>query len=388
MKRKILIIYGTRAEFIKLGPLILALIDVSSKVEHPFEVVTCSTGQHKDLLPPLYNIFGIKPNIDLRIGDSSPNVPELTSIILSETNKVIQQVRPDLVIIQGDTSSSLGGALASFYNNVKIMHLEAGMRTGDNKCPFPEEIHRKMISDLASYHVAVHQECVENLLREGKKQKNIVKVNSLSLIGLSYLKSASPNLFNQGETINNDKSRILVTCHRRENAKKVLVNLCSAIKEITKTRKNVAFDFIIHPNPNIKAYIYKYFRRNEYVKLIPSLSYEQFIEKLINCSFILTDSAGVQEEAYSLNVPAIIFRERTERGFMLKKDEIEVSGTKRADIIKCINKFIELKFIKKRKLNFDNSITLKVTKYIEDVLQHYSGSSNIQIEKLITAKPK
>jgi UDP-N-acetylglucosamine 2-epimerase (non-hydrolysing) len=349
---KILIIFGTRPEAIKMAPIIKQLENEQRKNNNKFNVKVCVTGQHRQMLDQVLNIFEIIPDYDLNIMKTNQDLFDITSNILLKIRYVLNDFKPDLVLVHGDTTTTFATTLASFYKKINVGHIEAGLRTGNIYSPWPEEANRKLTGVLARYHFAPTENAKKNLLNEGIKKENIIVtgntvIDALFLV-LKKIKN-DKNLENQIKekflkyfslSIFNSKI-ILVTGHRRENFGENLLNICEAIKKIANKYKDVNFIFPVHLNPNVQKPVNAILKGIENVKLIKPLEYLEFVYLMSNSYLVLTDSGGIQEEAPSLGKPVLVMRNITERPEAVEVGVVKLVGTNKESIIKEIEKLLE-----------------------------------------------
>ncbi|MDO8549164.1 MAG: UDP-N-acetylglucosamine 2-epimerase (non-hydrolyzing) [Ignavibacteria bacterium] len=316
--KKILIVFGTRPEAIKLAPVIKEL-----KKSRKFKVVLCSTGQHNEMLKQMNSLFGIKINYDLGIMRYNQNLSNLTIEALKKIQPVFKKEKPDLLIIQGDTTTAFAASLAAFYNKIKVAHVEAGLRSNNIYSPFPEEINRKIISLVTDFHFAPTQMAKQNLLNEGINSNKIRVTGNTVIDAVLEIRGKlndsiiSKEIKKKFESESkkqfiNDKY-ILITMHRREkfgeNLKKILI----ALKELAGENPDYKFVFPVHLNPNVKNPVRKILRGINNFLLLPPVDYLSFIYLMKHCRFIISDSGGVQEECFIFKKPIIVLRENTER---------------------------------------------------------------------------
>ncbi len=306
---KIISVLGTRPEAIKLAPIILEL----NKRGLTNSVV--STGQHKEMLYQVLNLFDITPTVDLNIMTTDQSLTALTSKILTGLDKVLQKEKPDLVIVQGDTTSAFVAALVAFYHKIKVVHVEAGLRTNNKYNPFPEEINRRLLSHIADLHFAPTIVSKQNLLHEGVNPDDIF-VTGNTVIDSLLITSGTNIPFNNPElkAVQFDKKEvILLTTHRRENLDGGMEKIFEAINRITKANPTVEVIFPVHLNPAIGKLAQSVLGDNKAVRLLEPLDYTDLVGVLKRCKLVLTDSGGIQEEAPALGKPVLVLRETTER---------------------------------------------------------------------------
>ncbi|HEY6012286.1 MAG TPA: UDP-N-acetylglucosamine 2-epimerase (non-hydrolyzing) [Nitrospirota bacterium] len=316
MKKKILVIFGTRPEAIKLAPLIIEL----RKFPGAFDVRVCVTAQHREMLDQVLRFFEIVPDDDLNIMRPGQTLFDVTRDSLDGLKNIIGSYRPDWVVVQGDTTTVFTAALVSFYHRVKVAHVEAGLRSFNKFAPFPEEINRVLTSHLADLHFAPTERARKNLLQEGVPEDRVHVVGNTVidalLHGVGKVKDLTPDQFGHAfKGLNGSvlsKRIILVTGHRRENFGKPFENICHALKELAQ-RENTAVIYPVHLNPNVRKPVFDILKGAVNVHLIEPLDYPAFIWLMEKSHLILTDSGGVQEEAPSLGKPVLVMREVTER---------------------------------------------------------------------------
>lgn len=326
---KVLSIFGTRPEAIKMAPVIKELR------KHPkiFNVKICVTGQHRLLLDQVLNLFEIKVDYDLNLMKENQNLFELSSGLILGLKKVLQVENPDICLVQGDTSSAFIGGLASFYNRVKVGHIEAGLRTKDKYQPFPEEINRHLIGVLADLHFAPTKRAKSNLLSENVPENRIfITGNTVIDALLTVIESDYEFKHPALRKINFNNKIILVTVHRRENFGEPLRAICLTLKELAEDCTELEIVLPVHLNPNVRRIVYKVLKNARRINLIPPLDYKNFSQLLKKTYLVLTDSGGIQEEAPSLGIPVLVMRDRTERPEAIEAGTAIVVGTKKEDI--------------------------------------------------------
>lgn len=321
---KVLTIFGTRPEAIKLAPVIREL----ERHKESFISRVCVTAQHREMLDPFLELFRIRPDYDLDIMRPNQSLFDVTTRALSGLRDILERERPDLVLVQGDTTTAFAAALAAFYLRVKIAHVEAGLRTEDKYNPFPEEINRRLITHLADLHFAPTERARANLLREGVRDETIfVTGNTVvdALFMVLELTKAEDPLRNLG--LDPRKRLILVTAHRRESFGAGITNICLAIREIVARAPEAEVVYPVHLNPNVRSVAHRILDGVERVHLIEPLDYVPFVHLMNRAYLILTDSGGIQEEAPSLGKPVLVLRETTERPEVIEAGAAELVGT-------------------------------------------------------------
>jgi len=338
---KFLLIFGTRPEAIKFAPLIRQMQLHPDKIE--FKI--CVTGQHKTMLQQVLNFFTIQEDFDLNIMRPNQTLTELSANLLISLKNVFQQYNPDYVIVQGDTTTAMMGALAAFYEKKKVIHLEAGLRSFDKYAPFPEEANRLIIGRLADIHLAPTAKSKENLINEGIDEKNILLCGNTVIdalfLGMEIIKNnAGDTYYSKFENIDFTKRIILVTGHRRENFGTPFENVCNAIKYIADKYADVEFVYPVHLNPNVQKTVHNIIGKISNVKLIEPLEYNYLIWLMSKASLVLTDSGGIQEEAPSLGKPVLVLRDVTERMEGVEAGTAKLVGTNYNNIIKNIEELL------------------------------------------------
>ncbi|MCB0207977.1 MAG: UDP-N-acetylglucosamine 2-epimerase (non-hydrolyzing) [Anaerolineae bacterium] len=341
----ILTIIGTRPEAIKLAPVIRQL------QQHPECVrsLVCVTGQHRDLLNPMLAWFNIKPDYDLNLMRSQQTLAYLTSAILEALDKILSQERPDWVLVQGDTTTALAGALAAFYQKIKVGHVEAGLRSGNRHQPFPEEINRRMIDQLATLHFTPTKTTEQNLLQEGLPAKTIhITGNTVIDALLETISNHNHRPNGSLTTIPQDRRLILVTTHRRENFGEPLHNICLAVRELAHTVQDSHFVLPVHPNPQVTTTVQRVLSQTPNVSLIKPLDYVSLTHLMRRCYLILTDSGGIQEEAPSLGIPVLVLRTETDRPEAAEAGVARIIGTNKTEILCEVKQLLNNESLYKR----------------------------------------
>ncbi|KJF44438.1 non-hydrolyzing UDP-N-acetylglucosamine 2-epimerase [Draconibacterium sediminis] len=343
MKKKILSVFGTRPEAIKMAPLVKEL----EKNKDIIDCKVCVTAQHREMLDQVLEIFDIQPDYDLDIMKSNQDLYEITSRVLLKMRDVLDDYQPDVVLVHGDTTTSTTAALAAFYKQIAVGHIEAGLRTGNIYSPWPEEMNRKMTGALSTWHFAPTQLAQENLLRENINKANIF-ITGNTVIDALFLATekikTSPKLEQKImnelnelfqpdlESVVNSRF-ILVTGHRRENFGDGFIQICESLQEIAREFPDVNIVYPVHLNPNVKGPVYELLNGFNNIHLIQPLSYLPFIYLLEKCYFVLTDSGGIQEEAPSFGKPVLVMRDTTERPEAVNAGTVKLVGTNKDKIL-------------------------------------------------------
>lgn len=328
-KPKIMTIYGTRPEAIKVAPVIKAL-----EADERFESVAVSTGQHKEMLEQVNLMFGITPKHDLHLMKPGQGLNEIVSRAIAGLDTIIDEEQPDVIISQGDTSTAMAAAVAGFHRGVTIVHLEAGLRTGNILSPFPEEANRKIIGQVASLHLAPTEGSKENLRKEDVHSKDIVVTGNTVIDAL--LEAASWDIEFEDPALNeaaqSDRRLVVVTTHRRENLD-AMKEIGGAVQDLATAYPEINFVLPLHLNPKVRTAVLPEVESLSNVIITNPLPYDQFTKLLNRAEIVLTDSGGVQEEAPSLGKPVLVMRENTERPEAVVSGTVKLVGTDRALIV-------------------------------------------------------
>ena len=326
-KKKALVVFGTRPETIKMASVVKEL----EKAEDTFETTICTTGQHRQILDQMLPVFGIQPDIDLNLMEHNQTLASISANALLKMVEVIKKVKPDVTLVQGDTTTAFISGLASFYEKVAVGHVEAGLRTSNRYDPFPEEINRRLLGPLTNFHFAPTQSSAYVLLSEGFPEKDVFVTGNTVIDALLMVaaREEKPNLNLDLET----GRYILVTAHRRENFGQPILNICQALKEIA-LKCNIDIVYPVHPNPNISGPVKTALSNQPRVHLIAPLQYEQFVFAMKGAYLMLSDSGGVQEEAPSLGKPVLVLRKTTERPEAVQSGVVKLVGTDTVNVVK------------------------------------------------------
>ena len=355
MQKKIMLVFGTRPEAIKMAPLVKEFLRYPEK----FETVVCVTGQHREMLDQVLRIFDIQPDYDLNIMKQGQDLYDVTARVLVGMRNVLRKVLPDVVLVHGDTTTSTAAALAAFYQQIPVGHIEAGLRTHDIYSPWPEEMNRQITSRIATYHFSPTPLSKQNLLAEGIKEEQIVVTGNTVIDALyrvvdhikknlkldaeleSLLKQAGYDVTRLKE----GKKLVLITGHRRENFGEGFVHICTAIKDLTKKYPDVDFVYPMHLNPNVRKPIHEVFEDNlsglGNMFFIEPLEYLSFVYLMEKSNIALTDSGGIQEEAPGLGKPVLVMRDTTERPEALEAGTVKLVGTSYDKIVNEVSALLE-----------------------------------------------
>ena len=353
--KKVMLVFGTRPEAIKMAPLVKEFQKQPKRVE----TVVCVTGQHREMLDQVLKIFDIKPDYDLNIVKQGQDLYDVTARVLTGMRDVLKEVKPDVVLVHGDTTTSTAAALAAFYQQIPVGHVEAGLRTHNIYSPWPEEMNRLLTGRLATYHFSPTPLSRNNLIKESVDDRNIIITGNTVIDALYWVVDKIKNnkeLDNELEDIlskagydvnrlNNGKKLVLITGHRRENFGDGFINMCTAIKDLTVKYPDLDFVYPMHLNPNVRKPIHEVFGENlsglKNMFFIEPLEYLSFVYLMEKSSIVLTDSGGIQEEAPGLGKPVLVMRDTTERPEALDAGTVKLVGTDYNKIVNEVSSLID-----------------------------------------------
>ncbi len=353
--KKILLTFGTRPEAIKMAPLILELKKHSDKIE----TIVCVTGQHREMLDQVLSIFKIKPDYDLNIMKKGQDLYDITSNVLLGLRDIFKQTQPDLVLVHGDTTTSMTAALAAYYQQIPVGHIEAGLRTNNIYSPWPEEINRQLIGRISNYNFAPTPNSSTNLIKEGVEEASIYITGNTVIDSLFWVvnKIKSDELLNiklkeeirafgyDIDRLQKNRRMVLITGHRRENLGEGFIHVAQAIQELSTQFPNVDFVYPMHLNPNVRKSIYEVLGNDlshfSNMFFIEPLEYLSFIYMMEKADIVLTDSGGIQEEAPSLKKPVLVMRNTTERPEAVEAGTVILIGTDKEKIVYNVNKLLK-----------------------------------------------
>lgn len=336
---KILFLFGTRPEAIKMAP----IINECKKRKEEFEIKICVTGQHKQMLQQVLDFFQIETDFDLALMQHNQTLFDITSNALKGIEKILENYTPDVILVQGDTTTAMAGALAGYYKKIKVGHVEAGLRSGNMYSPFPEEINRKIISTVGSYHFAPTEMAKQNLLKENYHDNIFITGNTVIdalLWGVEQVRN-SKTIAEEFSFLNEDKKFILVTAHRRESFGEPFENICRALLHIAEHNTGFGIVYPVHLNPNVQEIVYKTLSNQKNIHLIEPVDYPRLLWLMDKSYLVLTDSGGVQEEAPTLGKPVLVMREVTERQEGIDAGTALLVGTNTQTIIKETQRLID-----------------------------------------------
>jgi len=328
---KVMPIFGTRPEAIKMAPVVHAL-----SADENFELVITVTAQHREMLDQFLQFFEMQPRYDLNIMREGQTLADITSRAVEGIDKVLRDEKPDLVLVQGDTTTAFVGALVAYYHKIPCGHIEAGLRTGDKFAPFPEEINRKLIGAIADLHFAPTLRAKQNLLREGVPERSIFVTGNTVVDALLWTlqRLPEPNRTDEGQRM------ILVTAHRRENWGEPMERICKALRRIADKFPDVQIVFPMHKNPVVREVAYRVMGDHDRIKLCEPPDYFEFVRLMRDAYLIVTDSGGVQEEAPTLGKPVLVLREKTERPEAVEAGVVKVIGTDEERIVAEVSRLL------------------------------------------------
>ncbi|MGX0301995.1 non-hydrolyzing UDP-N-acetylglucosamine 2-epimerase [Staphylococcus hominis] len=331
--RKIMTVFGTRPEAIKMAPLVKAL-----EKDSMLEPIIVVTAQHREMLDSVLKTFNITPHYDLNIMKKGQTLSEITARSIIQLEQIMKKECPDMVLVHGDTTTTFSGALAAFYNHTSVGHIEAGLRSGNKYAPFPEEINRQMVSNIADLHFAPTIGAKHNLIQENKDKTSIVITGNTAIDTLNF--TINKNYTSELIEKHKNKKIVLLTVHRRENIGKPMEHIFKAVRDIVEDIEDVVVVFPLHMNPEVRKLSYAYLEKHPRVELIEPLDVVDFHNFANHAYLILTDSGGIQEEAPSLNKPVLVLRDVTERPEGVEAGILKVIGTEYTHVYQEIRKLL------------------------------------------------
>ena len=335
-KIKVLTVFGTRPEAIKMAPLVKEL----EKYPETFESIVCVTAQHRQMLDQVLNLFNIKPDYDLDIMKPNQDLWTITSDVLLLMKDVFEKAKPDIVLVHGDTTTSMAAALSAFYARIPVGHVEAGLRTFDKHYPFPEEINRVFADAVCTYHFAPTETSVENLVKSAIPKEHIYKTGNTVIDALLHtVENNKIDLSYIG--LNPELKTILLTSHRRENFGEPIRNICKAVLKLVEDNKDIQVVYPVHLNPNVQKPVKELLGNTERIHLIEPMEYAPFSSLMKEAHLIMTDSGGVQEEAPSLGKPVLVLRTTTERPEAVEYGTVKLVGTDTDVIVKEVQNLLD-----------------------------------------------
>lgn len=379
-KKKVITIFGTRPEAIKMAPLVKEL-----EKREEIESKVCVTAQHREMLDQVLELFDIVPDFDLNIMKTKQTLTGITNKVLNGLEEVFENEKPDMILVHGDTTTTFAGALAAFYQQIKVGHVEAGLRTFNKYFPFPEEMNRKLTGSLADLHFAPTKGSKENLLREGIKEQDIYVTGNTVIDAMKH--TVEDNYTFENDELNSidfSKKVIMITAHRRENWGEGIKNICDALNKIVQQNKDVELVYLVHLNPVVKEVVFEQLAGKERIHLLEPLDTKD-THNLMNKSFmVMTDSGGLQEEAPHLGKPVLVLRDVTERPEAVEAGTVKLVGT---DVEKIVNEANDLL----SNLESYNSMSKAINPYgdgvasqrIVDAILKYFDLNSKEVEEFI-----
>ena len=358
--KKVLLVFGTRPEAIKMAPLCRAF-----NKESDFETVVCVTAQHREMLDQVLSIFELAPDIDLNIMKKGQDLYDVTNCVLMGMRDVLSAARPDVVLVHGDTTTTFAASVAAFYAGIPVGHVEAGLRTYDLSAPFPEEFNRQVAGLVSKFHFCPTEQSRSNLLNDDKAEQDIYVTGNTVIDALHWVLNKIDR-DNQNRSLLDEKLNkvlnfnfcsqrfVLITGHRRENFGNAFLNICEGIKITAQRNPDVHFVYPVHLNPNVLQPVNKILSGLNNVHLIEPLEYLSFVYLLKHCYLVLTDSGGIQEEAPSLGKPVLVMRHVTERPEAVDGGTVKLVGSSREEISKSIQKLLDDQELYRRMSNAHN----------------------------------
>jgi UDP-N-acetylglucosamine 2-epimerase (non-hydrolysing) len=347
MSLKVCVAFGTRPEAIKMAPVVKAL-----KQSPEMDCTICVTGQHRQMLDQVLKLFGLEPNIDLNIMQAGQDLYDVTTRVLLGMRDALKQLQPDVLLVHGDTTTCFAAGLAAFYAGIPVAHVEAGLRTGNFRAPFPEEANRALVGRIAQFHFAPTQTARENLLKENVADRDIYVTGNTVIDALLSVRDSiasypadywkqyiQPSLLERIDVP--DARMVLITGHRRENFGRGFTELCEAIRQLAMSNPSALFVYPVHLNPNVQRPVRDILGAVANVHLIEPLDYLPFVFLMNRCYLVLTDSGGVQEEAPSLGKPVLVMRDVTERPEAVQAGTVKLVGTNREKIVASIQELLD-----------------------------------------------
>lgn len=336
-EKKVMTIFGTRPEAIKMAPLVKEL-----EARPGLESICCVTAQHREMLDSVLEIFGVTPQFDLNIMEPGQTLSTITSKCLLGMEGVLAQAKPDLILVHGDTSTTFAGALAAFYHQIPVGHVEAGLRTGDKYSPFPEEVNRTMVGHIADLHFCPTVSNRENLRREGIAGGVYLTGNTvIDALSTTVEKDHHFTVDLLNELDYENKKIILVTCHRRENYGEPMARIMTALRQVADTYQNVELVYPVHLSPVVRQAAEQHLSGHERIHLIEPLDVEEMHNLMARCYMVMTDSGGLQEEAPALGKPVLVLRRETERPEAVEAGTVKLAGTETGQIVRMAAELIE-----------------------------------------------
>ena len=371
-RHTVLVVLGTRPEAIKLAPVVLEL----RRRPEGFRTIVCSSGQHREMLQQALEVFGIEPEHSLNVMKPDQTLAGVTSGVLDGLEPVLQQERPDVVLVQGDTTTTFVASLAAYYHRIPVGHVEAGLRTNNKYSPFPEEINRRLTTHVTDFHFVPTEIARNNLLREGVCPSDIILTGNTVVDALFYIRdrlAKDPSLASDAVRNLNGDRLILVTAHRRESFGGPLRDICEAIRSLARECPDVCIIYPVHLNPNVRGPVHELLAGLPNVKLLPPLDYVSFVALMVNATILLTDSGGIQEEGPSLGKPVLVMREVSERPEGIAAGTARLVGTDPKRIIETVRTLLDdpaayAQMVRHSNVYGDGNAARRIADYLTQVL--------------------
>lgn len=324
MTKRVLVVVGTRPDAVKMCPVVRAIAD-RAPVLRP---IVCATAQHREMLDDVLGVFDVRPDFDLDIMTEGQGIGDVTIRVLERMAPLLRRERPDVVLVQGDTTTAMAASLAAFYERIPVGHVEAGLRTDDRYSPFPEEMMRRLISQIATLHFAATRRAADRLIAERVEARNVYVTGNPVVDAVRWIlaRSTSPARAS-------DRRLVLVTAHRRENFGEPLARICDALALLVERNPDIEIVYPVHPNPNVSGPVRERLGAHERIQLVGPQRYDEFLALLASAYLVLSDSGGIQEEAPVLGRPVLVLRENTERPEAIEANATKLVGTETARIV-------------------------------------------------------
>ncbi len=380
-KLKVMSVFGTRPEAIKMAPLVKEL-----EKNNIIESKVCVTAQHREMLDQVLTLFNIVPDYDLNLMKRKQSLNSITTDVLNNLNDILSVEKPDMILVHGDTTTTFASALAAFYNKIKVGHVEAGLRTYDKYFPFPEEMNRKLTGAIADLHFAPTFRNRDNLLKEGVAKNDIFITGNTVIDAMNYTVEEGYTFMNQVlNNISHNKKVIMVTAHRRENWGEGIENICKALLKIKDTNKDVEIVYLVHLNPIVRDVVFKYLDGIEGIHLLEPLDTKETHNLMKKSYFIMTDSGGIQEEAPHLGKPVLVLRDVTERPEAVQSGTVKLVGTDVEKILEEANSLInDEKAYAKMSKAINPYGDGKASERIVKAILNYFGKNDEEVEEFIS----
>jgi len=378
--KKIAVIFGTRPDTIKMAPVIKEL----EKESKHFELLTVATAQHRQMLDQVLDVFNIKPDYDLNIMQPKQTLASITKNTIEELDKVFEKEKPDMVLVQGDTTTTFVGSLAAFYRQIPVGHVEAGLRTNDKANPFPEEINRRLTSAIADLHFAPTSTAKKALLKENINPASVFVTGNtvIDALKIAVNKKYKFSTVKLNELVSQKKKIVLITMHRRENWGAPMQGACNAVRKLAEIYTDLNFIFPVHLNPLVREIVYPVLGNISNVHLIEPLDYPDFVNLLSKSYLAITDSGGVQEEAPHFGIPILVLRTVTERPEAVKYGTVKLTGLDEKKIFATAKKLIEDKEAYKKMASavnpYGDGLSSKRT---VQIIKNYFGLSKVVVKE-------